>query len=203
LESRQYVERNTISGEYRLGLAFVPVQSRHLEVLKSRARPYLESLRDRFGETINLGVLDGGRVTYVEIVESPKAMRLASRPGDRDHIHCTALGKAVAAHLPEERVREILSVEGMPKLTPNTITEPERYFQQLRQVRETGFALDDRENESEGRCVGVSIPEYPLPAAISLSAPRAYFPIEQVNEVAAGPREAARHLSVELGESAA
>lgn len=198
LESRSYVERDPASGDYRLGLAFLPMQSRDLDFLKERARPYLERLRDRFGETVNLGVLDRRRVVYAEILESPKAVRLAARPSDRDHLHSTALGKAIAAYLSEERVLEILSAEGMPRLTPDTITDPNEYLKELRKVRKAGYALDECENESEGRCLGVAIPGYQLRAAISLSAPRAYFPIEQVEDVAAEFCEAAKKLAAEL-----
>ena len=84
LESRRYVERDPETGDYRLGLAFLPLQARQFDLLVQRARPILEDLRDRFGETVNLGLLDGNRVTYLMIVESAKGVRLAARPGDRD-----------------------------------------------------------------------------------------------------------------------
>ena len=83
LESRSYVEQDPETGDYRFGLAFLPSHTRHLQSLGSRARPYLEKLRDRFQETINLAVLDGTRLSYLQIVESEKAMRLAARTGDR------------------------------------------------------------------------------------------------------------------------
>jgi IclR family acetate operon transcriptional repressor len=198
LESRRYVERDEETGEYGLGLAFIPLQDRQIEVLKEKARPLLERLRDLFGETINLGMLDGTRVIYADILESPKAMRLAARLGDRDHLHATALGKAIAAYLPADRVRDILSAEGMPRITPKTITDAKEYFEELEKVRRNGFALDDGENESEGRCLAVPIIGYHLPSAISLSAPRAYFPIEQVEEVSASLRDAAQELTARL-----
>lgn len=198
LESRRYVERDAENAQYRLGLAFLPMQSRDLGLLKERARPHLERLRERFGETVNLGVLDGHRVVYAEILESPKSMRLAARPGDRDHIHCTALGKAIASQLPKDRVLEILFAEGMPALTTNSITDIDEYLAELQSVRETGFAIDERENEAEGRCLSVPVPGYHLPAAISLSAPQAYFPKEQIEGVAAAFQEASLSLASEL-----
>jgi IclR family transcriptional regulator, acetate operon repressor len=198
LRHRRYVERIPNTEHYRLGAAFFPFRSRHLELLTEQARPHLEGLRDRFQETINLGVLTGHRVTYLEILESPKSMRLAARRGDRDHIHSTALGKAIAAHLPEEQVLAILAAEGMPKLTPQTIIEPDRYMIELKTVRERGYALDDRENEEEGRCLAVPILGYRLPAAISLSAPQSRFPVNHVEEVAAELLATARQLEGEL-----
>jgi IclR family acetate operon transcriptional repressor len=160
--------------------------------------PYLQRLRDHFQETINLGVLSGHRVTYLEILESPKSMRLAARRGDRDHVHSTVLGKAFAAHLPQDQVLTILAAEGMPKLTPRTITDPDAHLEELRAVRERGYALDDRENEEEGRCLGVPILGYSLPAAISLSAPQSRFALDHVDNVAAELINCAQLLVDEL-----
>lgn len=171
LESRSYVERDPVSGLYRFGQAFLPSHTRHLQILAARARPVLEQLRDRFQETANLGVLDGNRVSYLEILESPWSMRLASRVGDRDPIHSAALGKAIASTLEDEAVHTILAVEGMAQLTPRTITSPERFFAELGEVRRMGYAIDNGENEEGGRCVAVPIAGGRVPAAISLSAP--------------------------------
>lgn len=198
LRHRGYVERNPNTEDYRLGQAFLPFRSRHLELFAEQVRAHLEKLRDRFQETINLGVLINRRVTYLDILESPKSMRLAARRGDRDHIHSTALGKAIAAHLPEEQVFAILAAEGMPKLTPRTINDPDRYMEELRAVRERGYALDDRENEEDGRCLAVPILGYRLPAAISLSAPHSRFSIDQTEKVAAEFIATERRLVDEL-----
>ncbi|MGH8946868.1 MAG: IclR family transcriptional regulator, partial [Acidimicrobiia bacterium] len=94
LESRNYVEKDRETGNYQVGRSLLPTRGRQLELLATRARPVMAELRDRFGETVNLGVLDGDRVSYIEILESPKSMRLAARRGDRHPIHSTALGKA-------------------------------------------------------------------------------------------------------------
>lgn len=198
LEDRQYVERDVLTGQYRIGTGFVPMPARHLEVLVERARPLLEALRDRFGETINLAVLEGNRTAYVEIFESPRSMRLAARKGDRDPLHCTAVGKAIATLLPQERVRAIVEAEGMPPRTSETITDVAAYLDEVEVTRKQGFAIDDRENEPDGRCVAVPLSDGTLPAALSLSAPAARFPMEQVNEVAEALNEVARELKATL-----
>jgi IclR family transcriptional regulator, acetate operon repressor len=86
----------------------------------------------------------------------------------------------------------------MPKLTPRTITDTDAYMEELRAVRERGYALDDRENEEEGRCLGVPIVGYSLPAAISLSAPQSRFAIDQVDNVATELISSAQHFVDEL-----
>ena len=105
LEARGYVERDGERGRFRVGRRLVTLHSRRLELLARAARPRLDALRDRFQETVNLGVLDGDRVSYLQIVESPQAMRFAAREGDRDPIHSTSLGKAIASQLSREHVR--------------------------------------------------------------------------------------------------
>jgi IclR family transcriptional regulator, acetate operon repressor len=199
LEARGYVERDPVSGHYRSGRSFLPSVTGQLETLTARARPILEGLRDRFGETINLGVLEGRRVAYLEIVESPRAMRFAARKGDRDPIHSTALGKAIASRLPDRQVRRILTKEGMPQLTSRTITDPEIFLKELAMIRERGYAVDNGENEEDGRCVAAPIPDHRLGAAISLSAPEARFSLSGVDQVGDALREAAAELAGELG----
>lgn len=184
LEAHRYVERSPDTGLYRLGLGFVGMQSRQVEVLRQRARPWLEELRDAFGETVNLGILDGDSIIYLDIVESRRGVRLAARRGDRDPLHATALGKAVAAYLPEAQVQEILTHSGMPPRTDATITNRDDFLSELDKIRRSGYAVDNEENEIDGRCVAVPIVGINLPTAVSLSAPAARFPMARVREAA-------------------
>lgn len=183
LEARRCVTRDAHDGQYRLGLAPFSFHTPPVQAVGAVARPWLERLRDEFGETTNLGVLDGRRVVYVEVVESPKAMRLSARPGDHDFIHASALGKAIAAGMNDESVREILKVEGMPRLTAQTITSVNEYMLSLRHVRDLGYATDSGEAEEGACCVAVSMPlgDIPLRAAVSVSSPATRFP--SANEI--------------------
>src|SRR6266508_1592255 len=198
LERRRYVERDPVTGSYRAGSAFLPLRAHEPELLARRARPHMERLRDRLGETINLGMLEGNRVIYLEIVESHRAMRLAARRGDRDPVHATALGKAIAANLPDRRVRAILEAEGMPRLTQRTLTDQDAYLVEMAGTRERGYALDDGEHEIDGRCVAVPVIGSNLPAAISYSAPASRFPLDRVGEIAGVLWEVASGVAGEL-----
>jgi IclR family transcriptional regulator, acetate operon repressor len=195
LERRGYVERDGQDG-YRLGPAF-PARAQPLRLV-TVGRPLLEELRDRFQETINLGVLDGNAVTYLDIVESPMAIRFAARPGDRNAIHSTALGKALAAQLRDDDVRRILAAEGMAAMTPRTIVDEDAYVREVAVVRRRGFALDSGENEEGGGCIAVAVRGADVPAAISLSAPAARLSAERVDEVAAALRDASARLTAAL-----
>jgi IclR family transcriptional regulator, acetate operon repressor len=199
LEGEGFVERDLHNGRYRLGLGFICLQAGHIERLIQRTRPFLTKIRDQFDETVNLGMLVGHHIVYLDILESPRAMRLAARKGDTEGIHSTALGKAIAAVLPDRDVLELLRRTGMRKLTPHTITTPEQFLRELQNVRRAGYAIDDRENEEEGRCVAVYVPGLNTPTAISLSGVASRFSIENAHEVASSLRIAAIEISgVEL-----
>ena len=197
LEARGYVERGLNGAAYRLGTATADSRVR-LSSLAATAQPYLEELRDRLQDTVNLGVLDGTRVTYLGILESPMAVRFAVRPGDRNPIHCTALGKALAAQLDDAEIRRILAAEGMARVTPRTITDPGELLREIAVVRTRGFAVESGENEEGGGCVAVAISGFDVPAAISVSAPDGRLSPERVEEVAAALCEVASCVAEEL-----
>lgn len=195
LEDRQYVERDEPSGLYKLGLAFRPLATRSVDQLVEIARPELEKLRQLTNETVNLGILSGGRVVHLEVLESPQIMRLAARVGESAPIHVTALGKALSAEMTEARVRNILAKEGMTKVGPRTITDPDEFVQLLETVREQGYGVDDCEAQEDGRCVAVAIEGTGIPAAISLSSPASRLAREDIPLVGSRLKAAAKAIS--------
>lgn len=184
LESRGYVERIEKDGAFRLSAAFISTEAHHLELLANRARPRMEELRDRFGETVNLAVLDDTRIIYLEIVESRRSMRWVVAKGDREHLHSTALGKAVAMVLDDEEISSILETEGMPARTERTIGDPGDFLREIARARIDGYAIDDEENEQGGRCVAVPIRGSSPKAALSLSAPTSRLSVAEAEGVA-------------------
>jgi IclR family acetate operon transcriptional repressor len=202
LENRRYVIREPASGNYLLGLAFFSFASSPVRQLAVTARPWLEQLRDEFGETINLGILDGTRVLYVEVVESLHAMRLSARRGDRDFIHCTSLGKAIGAQLSEHEVGRILELEGMPTLTSRTVSNPDTYLQALQEVRKRGFATDMGESEEGASCVAVPVDwlDSSVKVAIRLSSPAGRIP-DDPKKVAMRLRQVAGEVSTALASA--
>ncbi|HUA03783.1 MAG TPA: IclR family transcriptional regulator [Solirubrobacteraceae bacterium] len=197
LEARHYVSRFDVV-RFRLGSVFLSFEQPILNSFTATARPLLERLRDKYDETINLGILVGTRVLYADVQESPHAIRLSARPGDRDFIHSSALGKALSAQLNDDQVREILEAEGMPRRTPNTITELQAFMVELEKVRERGFATDMSESEEGASCVAVAIDTStsPLRAAVSLSSPSIRFRKERLDEVVNDLRAAADEIAI-------
>lgn len=197
LEARHYVERDD-NGDYRIGLAMLPMQSRQLDVMTRRVRPILQRLREESGETVNLGMLDGSTVVHLDVVESRQAMRLAARVGSREALHAGAMGKILAARLDREDVKAILQAQGMPRLTPSTIVTLKDVVEHLEIVREEGFALDDAETELGGRAVAVAVEDIHLPLALSVSGPQARLELDAVPELVAQLHEAAELIAEEL-----
>ncbi|SDT21026.1 IclR family transcriptional regulator [Jiangella sp. DSM 45060] len=191
LEARGYVERGE-DGRFLVGLA---LNSERLDVLTQRVRPYLEKLRDEFGETVSLGMFDRGGVYYLAIVESQRATRTVQRPNMRYPIHASAFGKVFTAWRPDGEVRALLEREGMPRYTEHTITDPEDYLRELARIRERGYAINDREGEPDSRCVAVPVHGLRLPISMSLSAPLSRLSMDDVPLVAEALTEAAREFS--------
>lgn len=189
LQARGYVARDGASGSFTLGFAFRPDRSRYLEALADTARAFLVRMRDQFDETMNLAVLDGSEIVHVEVVESTRSVRLAARRGERAPIHSTAAGKAIATMLPDSALREILRHAGMPRFTPATIDDPDRFAMEIVRTAERGFGLDDCENQPDGRCVAVPLAGLAVPAAVSVSAPSVRLAATDVPAIAARLRK--------------
>ena len=168
--------------------------------IRDVALPIMAELRDRFNETVNLGILDGFDVVYVEMVESHHTLRMQATLGSRDPAFSTALGKAILAFLDDPT--QHLPTRLMPR-TVFTLHTRTGVMQSLAKVRQLGYAVDDQENEDGARCVGAPIFEYPgrVTAAISVSAPASRLGRDQVAEVAEAVRDASTVISRQLGYS--
>jgi IclR family acetate operon transcriptional repressor len=195
LEARRYVHRDADSGLFTLGLAFRPQQSREMELFIERAQSQLERLRDDLNETVNIGVLDGGQIVHVAVVECIQMMRLAARIGERSPMHATALGKVIAAQLPPDRVVAILAAEGMPAVTDRTLTTVEDFLTEMKRVKVAKYAVDDLEAQDDGRCVAVPLVGLPIAAGLSVSAPANRLPRSMLPEVVRALGECARTLT--------
>jgi DNA-binding IclR family transcriptional regulator len=167
-------------GSVRLGAAAARLGAASREALGERLRPVLLRLRRQLDETVDLAVLDGACVRFVDQVPAPRRLRATSSVGELFPLHCTANGKALLAALPEARVLELLPTH-LPRLTAHTVTSREQLIAELATVREQGVAFD-REEHTEGICaVGAAISdgEDAATAAISVPVPSQRFGAEE------------------------
>ena len=182
-------------GSLRLGQSYLDSLD-----LRSAANEELRALMRKTASTIHLVVLSGHDVVYVDKVEDAATVRMASRVGASMPAYCTAVGKAILAYSPEEVAGPILAAKLEP-ITPKTITDPAALRLEFGAVRRRGYAIDDRENEPEVRCVAAPIfnHEDVVVAALSVSSLTSRMTPTKVREVGPMAATAGLRISVKLG----
>ncbi len=197
--------RDGDSGRFRLGPGALRLGQAYLSRLDLRtvAAGRCQALMRAARETVHLVVYDPPHVVYVDKVENEANVRMASRVGSRAPAHSTAVGKAILAWLPEAALAEVVRA-GLPGRTPYTITDPDRLRAELAKIRDRGYAVDDRENEPEVRCVAAPIFDHTgtVAAALSVSGLSSRITPARVRELGPQVAEAARSISRELGARA-
>jgi DNA-binding IclR family transcriptional regulator len=172
--------RRNAERRYRLGWRILALSSGLLATTQYRieARPVMEELVARFGETVHLATLESGRVLYVDKLQGTRAVQVsATGVGLELPAHCSAVGKVLLASRPWREVDEIAAQKGLPALTPNTITDVGRLRAELEEVAQRGFAFDNEEAVPELCCVAAPIRDHngEVVAAMSLSVPAYRF----------------------------
>ena len=175
LASHGLVER-TPAGRYALGVKLLHFGSHvHGKVdLLREAKPIMEVLCSQTGETVNLTVREGDEVVYVERVIPKRMMRVEQVIGSRAPLHVTAVGKLFLSEDGEKACREYARRTGLPRYTPNTLTQVTKLWAQIENAHKQGYALDNEEAEQGVACVGVPLhdPHGKMIAGLSISAPR-------------------------------
>ncbi|MUL40732.1 IclR family transcriptional regulator [Streptomonospora sp. PA3] len=199
------LDRDSASGRFRLGPAALGLWQAYLDQLdlRSVASDHLRGLMRRTGHTCHLVLLDGHDVVYADKVENTTTVRMASRIGARMPAYRTAVGKAILAFSPADLVADVLA-DGLAAATEHTITDAALFHEELRRVRGRGYAIDDRENEPEVRCVAAPVFDHnrdPI-AALSVSALVSQMPPVRVRELGPQVAEVAARVSTQLGAPA-
>jgi DNA-binding IclR family transcriptional regulator len=160
---------------YRPGpaIAAEPLRGEPAQRLRQVMRPHMEALCDQVAETINLVVRLGTQTRFLHTVESAHVLRVGDRQGTILPAWKTSGGKALLAELPDTKLTTLLrGASGRP---PEGMTAAERraLVNQLRRVREQGYAENIEESESGVCAIGVCVRDKagdPV-AALSVSAP--------------------------------
>jgi DNA-binding IclR family transcriptional regulator len=189
-------------GRYALGPGALEVGGAYLAAsgLDRSAGPFLRRLADQTNQTANLGVLDGTEVLHVSVCTPERPLHYHSTVGARDLVHCTGLGKVLAAHASEDLVREIVDA-GLPRRTLNTIVDPAALREEFERVRREGFAEDREEGAPGLRCIAAPVygSSGRVIAAMSVSGPAVEFEGLARTRMLRHVREAAAGLSDRLG----
>ncbi|MBP3040629.1 IclR family transcriptional regulator [Bacillaceae bacterium Marseille-Q3522] len=198
-----YVEQDMETGRYKLGYTFLEISSKLLDSidLRAEAKPFLKELEKETNEVIHLVVYDQGEVVYIEKLEGNEMLRMHSRVGKRAPMHCTSVGKAILAHLPEKAVSDILERKGFPVHTDKTITKKDVFLKELAKVRQRGYALDLEENEYGIICIAAPIFDHlgKVAAAVSISGPTIRMTQERLQKLKPRMMETGKQISARLG----
>jgi DNA-binding IclR family transcriptional regulator len=193
----------TVKGRYRLGWRLFELSQTLLDTTEFRleARRVMEELVRHWRETVHLAVLDGVQAVYVEKLQPIPAVKIRiTRAGARLPAHSSGVGKVLLAHSEWEYVAELFEDQGMPALTPSTITDLDVLAEELERVRERGYAYDHEETLVGLCCVGAPIygSGGAVVAAVSLSVP-AYRFRPKKEKYTAAILDAARRISESAG----
>ena len=184
LEHNGYLGQDPETRKYGLGFKLVDRASTLLDQIDVRkvALSHLQELIAWCNESVNLAVRDGGQIVYIERLTTTRSLGMRAKVGYRAPLHCTALGKAILSHMPQDKVEELIAQCGLPAVTAHSITDRIQFLQEIDRVREQGFAVDKEENEIGVRCVAAPIYDHTgQPAAtVSVSSPVFRLPLSEV-----------------------
>ncbi|MFC4247648.1 IclR family transcriptional regulator [Natribaculum luteum] len=145
---------------YRLGLKFLDhgtQAKQHYQDFTQVARPVLEQLVDETDEAVNLVVEEHGRAVYVDRLTGDRGVPTNSWAGRRKPLHALASGKAILAHLSDDRLDEIVDDRGLPAVTDQTLTSREQLQAELERIRDQEIAFNDRESHESIRAVSAPV----------------------------------------------
>lgn len=204
LMARGYVEQERGNRAYLLGPRIFQMGSAYLRGsdLASIARPHLEALRDRVGETAYLVIFNQGEIVQLCKADGKQAVSAAIRPMVREPAYCTATGKVLLSALKPQELESYLQSVEFQSFTPQTMTGKAALRREIGKVRKQGYALDLEEFVPNLCCVAVPVGDHqdgPPIAAISIAMPKMRFRKTSVAGWCAQMREKATLITQQLG----
>lgn len=171
------------------------------EQLAELAMPFLEDLSRRTGEGTSLAVLQDGVVTIVAKRDHDGPVRVVQEVGATRPMHCTAVGKALAAWLPEAELDRMLPQMAFEPKTAKTLRNAEAFRHELARVRASGFAVDNEEHIQGIRCIAGPVRDYSgrVLAALCVLGPTNRLPQRRLAEIRTPLAAVAASLSARLG----
>ena len=161
--------------EYRLGTRLLDygIGARNRYPLFREARPKVDELAEETEEKIWCTVEEHGRSIHIYGARGKRSVRTYARVGYQNYLHQHAAGKAILAHMPGDRVAEIVAGYGLPARTEHTITDPDDLWDELETIRDRGYAFNIEESVEGLHAIGAPITDENDIAigAISISGP--------------------------------
>jgi PcaR/PcaU/PobR family beta-ketoadipate pathway transcriptional regulator len=204
LQSLGYLDRDRETKKFRLGQRAVLLGLSILKHsdLRKVAFPHLEKTSKEINETVNLAILDGTEIVYVERIKTQQILNINLEVGSRLPAYCTSMGKAILAFLPEDRLRGLLEEMEMKPQASNTITSKEILRKELERVRRRGFATNNEELSNGLRSVAAPVRDASgkVIAAVNIAVPSSRVQLKKLEtELAPKVVETADRISFTLG----
>jgi len=205
LERLGYLERELGSKRFVIGQRQLDLSINSLMHSSHRAARHsvLQALAREVGETVNVTVLDGNEVVYIDRVECQWPLRTHLQLGSRVSLHCGASGKLFLSFMPAERRRRLLAGP-LLRYTDRTITDRRELEEQLKKIRAARYSIDDEEF-MQG-LIGIAVPVYDarkrLCATVSLHAPTARLKADRVMNHVPAMQRCAEAISKMMAGSA-
>jgi DNA-binding IclR family transcriptional regulator len=206
LQNLGFVEQEPGSKNYRLGSQVISLGAAATKglPLRSLALPYMQKLKDLTQETVNLSILHGTEIVFIERLEASHIINTHHNVGERLPAYCTCMGKAIMAYLPREKLAPILESIRFEPITAKTIKSREAFMEELKRVRREGLAFNLEELE-QGLCaVSAPLLDYSgeAVAALNVAFPLTRHDLEEaLNRIAPQVKSAAEEISKILGFS--
>jgi Transcriptional regulator len=118
------------------------------------ATPFLNDLRDKTTEAVNLGIVEDDKVVLLARAKSTNSIHFDLELGGAMDMYSSAMGKAILSHYPEDKLNEYLDKTTLKPKTPNTIVTREGFLNNIAKIRKDGYAIDDIENQEGVYCIG-------------------------------------------------
>ena len=181
LINRDYIYKDASTGLYRLGkkisiLGLAAIRNLNFHKI---IHSLLQDIARDTRETANAAINVNNEIVYIDIVESPQAIKMLAKIGSRDSIHSTSLGKVLLAFMEKKEQDIVLEKIELVKKTENTITKKETLKREVKNIVKNGYAVDNEENELGCKCIAVPVFDQnkKVVGEISISGP-----IDRINE---------------------
>jgi DNA-binding IclR family transcriptional regulator len=171
------------------------------EQLAEISTSFLDDLSRRTGEGTSLAILRDGVVRIVAKRDPEGPVRVVQEIGATRPIHCTAVGKALAAWLPAEELDGLVARTVFEQKTARTITTPVAFGRELARIRATGFAIDNEEHIEGIRCIATPVRDHSggVCASLCIVGPKSRLPQWRLMEFRKPLAATATDLSAQLG----
>jgi len=159
LEELGVLERDPKRKKYNIGFTLLELKKKAYGKIKLRdmAKIPMEKLMEKIGETVFLGVLNGDHVTILDMVESHNEMKITSPPGTRIPLLAGAIGKVFLAQFEEKKAKGVIQKTGLVRFTSKSIIDQKKFFKEVEETKQRGYAIDDEEYMIGVRAVAAPI----------------------------------------------